>query len=519
MRQPWAENDEDVSARNKVLHEPYHPYPVRPGENVFCLISKGPGALCGVNVPVWQLSPNGIEFEVFGPSQIEEGTDFELNLNVTGHSTRLSVSCVVPVFKINGRNILGCRIISRVEQPLFSKELNKRQGIRWVCDERFLPTGVAQSPGKFSDKILFQVRDVSSQGLQLSSSLRNKYIFEGMLLETNIHFPATASIKIDLKIVRLEVYEEKGRPFVRIGTSFVSLSDKARRVLGQYLLRFAKLSSQRATPESLRKEGFVVKTISDAIEFDYVRSEKEYQEVLQLRYRAYVDAGRMEASHTVDDMSDDYDRTSRIVIGRHRGRIVATMRLVFPKIGDRFEQQQYTVFPPNFPKPCDSVEASRASTDKAYRHTDLLMMLMRYANVIAVQSGRTYSVCCAHEDVAKIYLRWAYRDTGIRIQHGKFKKETHIVCIAKIQDFALGSGNALTWMGTFLGTESLIRAETFSKNTVFGKARVALYRKAAPVVVKCATHPRVERVLKRVFEPSILRFWGKRSKKKKTPTT
>ena len=81
----------------------------------------------------------------------------------------------------------------------------------------------------------FQVRDISKEGLQLHTSLRNKYLIPGMNLQTTVALPMGSSVQMRVEIVRIGIVSIGGKDRLSVGVEYRGLTQHARRQLGQYL--------------------------------------------------------------------------------------------------------------------------------------------------------------------------------------------------------------------------------------------------------------------------------------------
>src|SRR4029453_1790093 len=124
------------------------------------------------------------------------------------------------------------------------------------------------------------------------------------------------------------------------------MNDAKFEIVAQYLAQFG----DESVLKSLRADGALPKTVSDSLEFAFVRSSAEYREVLELRRAAYAAEGKIPPGTSADDMSNIFDSRSRIVVCKLRGRIVASARLTFHEQTDLLEHEEFLNWSPDLPR-------------------------------------------------------------------------------------------------------------------------------------------------------------------------
>ena len=177
---------------------------------------------------------------------------------------------------------------------------------------------------------------------------------------------------------------------------------RGRSSIGQYLLRFGP----GASVQQLRETGFHVRSSSRAMDFGAVRSEEEYREVLALRRLAYVHAGKAGPEATDEQMADALDARSRILVAKYRGRIVATVRLLFPPTPDApLKHEDYVALPAGTPPRDEIVELSKFCTHPEFRGSDLFYTLVKHCALTTLQSARRFAVMSCTDEPVKAYGR------------------------------------------------------------------------------------------------------------------
>ena len=212
------------------------------------------------SIRVWRLSPLGVELIGGEGFSFRGGEPIDLEIVVRGQRSSFEGLVVDVVQESPDLQLIGIRLSKRVSRGESVGE--KRRSPRWLCSNEFFPTCVGPSPGRFNDYIYFQIRDVSSEGLQLTCSLRNKYLIPDVRLTLTASFPMIGETVLSLKIIRVGISSESGKDHLVVGTEFLSLGSHAKRTLGQYLVQFSNLE----TLDELRDQGLVAESISRVIE-------------------------------------------------------------------------------------------------------------------------------------------------------------------------------------------------------------------------------------------------------------
>ena len=148
--------------------------------------------------------------------------------------------------------------------------------------------------------------------------------------------------------------------------------------------------------------------------------------MIQLRTKAYANEGKFEAGQGA--MVDEYDNRSIIVIAKHHGKIVASLRLIISSKDQRLEHEHSLVLPSNFPCRSNTIEITRVCTHPDYRHGDLLEGLFR-TSFIAMTHGRFWILGSSTDELLPIYEKMGFRKSKIRFIHqGLAKEHTLFLC-------------------------------------------------------------------------------------------
>lgn len=468
------------------IHGAVAPAAVRAGDPVVARVRAPGGA--EVAVQVWRISPLAVEI-VRTPAlgAIAVGDALDLTLRVGASETTLRRVPVVGVHEERGRELVALRWAP--DEATIAPAGEKRAASRWACGAEYVPTGVMPNAVRYSDFIHFRIAEISRTGMRLVTSLRNKFLVPGVAFEATCAFPTVGEVRIAFRVVHARVVSDGGKEALALGTTYAVRDARSLERIGQYLLQFGA----GTTMTELRATGFPVRASHRAVDFGFVQTPEDYREVLALRRLAYVHAKKASADVKDVDMGDGFDACSRIVFARHAGRIVASVRLMFPREAtDRLKHEDYVALPDSLPPRDQIVEASKACTHPDFRGGDLFYRMMNLAALTTMQAGRRYILMSCTPSLLPVYAKLGFRPIRAEYVHPSMRL-AHQVLIAEVAHMVGGQGvNPVIWHlvdGPALWDFSC-RCGVVPR-TRWLDARVAFYKLFAPVA--------------RLVEPFLLR--------------
>jgi predicted GNAT family N-acyltransferase len=260
-----------------------------------------------------------------------------------------------------------------------------------------------------------------------------------------------------------------------LGLEFVNARPNELSAIAQYLVQFGSTSSL----EELRDEGLYPKSVSQAVEYSFVRSEEELREVIALRTQTYAEAGK---AGTNEYSADSYDAKSRIIMGKYKGKLVASARIYFPEHGDLLEHEEYVQLPDECSRRDDLVEVMRICTDPDFRRSDLLFSLFHFIGITCTQAKRHTIVGCATPDLVGIYTRIGFKDTGITYKHPLLNNKDHRLIITDTRRCILGVDvNPMVWNVLWRDTAKYLVDNDFLTQNTLSHMRILLYKALAPL--------------------------------------
>jgi predicted GNAT family N-acyltransferase len=393
---------------------------------------------------VWRISPLGIELIDDGSQGgvLTKGEPVDLEVTVGGQRSYFEGLVVDLVREGDSTRQIGIRLSKRIDSDAHDdRRSDRRKSRRWICSEEFFPTCMTLTPGRFDDYVYFQIRDISATGLLLACSLRNKYLVPGLTLVLTISFPMVGSASARVKVSRVGISSEGGRDFLTVGAEFVRIDMHARHTIGQYLAQFGMSGSL----DDLREMGFVPRSISKGTDFYFLKTEEDYRAILGLRLLAHQREGTISNGTSAADMGDLNDAKSRILVGKHKGEVIATGRVRFNERDVPLEQEAYVSWPKHLPPREQIVEVSRVCTHPDYRRGDLLASLMRQVAATCVRAERPYVLIVSLPNLRGLYQRIGFRDTGMSHEQAFWKGTQHLL-LGNGMDILRGRGvHPLYW--------------------------------------------------------------------------
>jgi predicted GNAT family N-acyltransferase len=459
-----------LSQESQFLHNPFVPAEIRQSDPVQARVSIDKGKTWS-SERVWRYSPFGVELLDSG-KKLPNGQSLDLELTIGGDTTLFSGVVAGNHFVDQSLDLVGIRLFTRSSSTDYDAE--RRTGLRWRCSESFLPTGTAANPARFNDFIFFRVEDISISGMRIVTSMRNKLLMKGQRLETTISLPCVGAVQCNFEIKRIDYATYSDKEFMVLGVEFLRRDNILIKLLAEYLLQFG----EGVTGQSLLKDGFLLNNAYRKFDFSYVKTEDEYKQVLELRLEAYKAAGKLKPGVTAQDMADEFDARSRILIVKHSDKIVGSVRVIFHEDSDKLSYGRYFDVPPEgLPPRQEYAEASRMCTDQSYRGADIAFHLIEHMVLTTVQSGRKYILSGATGSLIGLWERCGFKRLGIQYASKDLAGIVHELILMNTHDVALGRGISLGLWNRVFGRMVVYMLENrMVTPTPLDLMRINLYR-------------------------------------------
>ena len=421
--------DEEMAPEARNIHAGMQPGEVRSQDLVKAKVTTGDTT---ETVRVWRYSPFGIEFQNIASLGLKRGDTITLVVALGSDVNSYSGLVVNDLYRDGNVELVGVRTF----RPSITEDqlADRRTTQRWVCADDYLPRGRAANPLAYNDFILFRLENISASGFRLITSMRNKLLGVGQRLDCTVSLPLVGSVQTTIVLKNIDTKVTKGKEELVIGAEFIRPDRVFKASLAEYLLNFA----DGVSIASLKRDLFPVKEYAQWFDFSYVKTSDEYNDVLALRYSAYKAANKLSPDKRVQDMADEFDARARILIVKHRGKTIGSLRAMFHSDSDLTDHGRYVSFPADFPKNAEMIECSRICTDPEFRGSDLFSELLAHLVLTAIKSGRRYVLGGAAGTLVPVYERYGFKKVGITYKNESLAGVEHQLILMDTHEVALG---------------------------------------------------------------------------------
>lgn len=475
----------------KAIHSEIRPTDIRIHDRILARIRRRVDAAAEyVSIQVWKLSPLGVELVQSAESEeFKKGDPVDLEITLAGQRTSFEGLIVDLVQENENISLIGIRLARR--KAAESPQDDRRSAVRWMCSDEFFPTCMAPTPGKFDDFIYFQIRDISNEGLQLVCSLRNKFLIAGMRIGLTAVFPMGSVVTIQVEITRIAITSVGGRDRLVVGTQYMGLTQHAKQEIGQYLIQFSNVE----TLEELRAAGMAPMSLSLGVDFYNLKNESDYLEVLELRQKAHLLDGNINNKVSVFDMGDINDARSRIVVGKYKGKAIATARIRYNDLSEPLEHETFVEWPKTLPRRDQIIEISRVATDPDFRKNDLLAALFRFICHNVTQPERPWLVISCLDNMVSFYEKVGLSRTGLRHTEPLWEDDRMLnIMIVNTSEMVLGRNvNPFFWNVIWKDLAQLMIEQGMVTPTGLDRVRLGLYRAVGPLADLALLFRRIKR--------------------------
>lgn len=399
--------------------------------------------ICGSRlVPVTLLDISSLGFAISLPE------DYEAQLRV-GESIRLIVSPLLDLnYKLDGTvkvKRIGDGLVKISAQinhdsnfghgGMAPIELNPQDYLRGQFDHPFF----------YRQNFYFNIEKLSARGFTVSGIDAACVLFSGMRLTLRLGvIESECSVEA---IVSGVVPDEEGRQrcFLRIADG---LTTSVERHLSQYCFHYLK-----CTPKALRAAGMRSYYVKDLVQFKFVETQQEYEDVLSLRRRNYAAVRKVDFDAPLKKLSYFFDRYSRILVVYHQGKAIGTATIIIGKRGIQPMEVEVLMAESDFHQlpPYEKMfEVAALCLDKGYRDTDILHGMFEQVYKYAIMHGRQYLVISSDKYLLDMYKTVGFQDTGFSFVQPKYRNlKMNVLCMDAMTT-KWGKGmNPITWWGVW----------------------------------------------------------------------
>ena len=299
----------------------------------------------------------------------------------------------------------------------------------WDCSAEFFPTALALNPARYNDYIYFKVLAVSAHGLRLMCSHRNKMLLPGLRLKLQMSLPMIGEVCLDVQVEHVSVHVDQRKRGFDVVVKVLSLESYAREMIAQYLIQFGRVDSL----DALRAGGLNPPSVARGVDFYFLRSKQDHADVLNLRLMAHRQFGNFQNTDVrPEDLDDEADESARILIGKHKGRAVASARFRFAQKDQPLIMQAHIHCANELPPREQIVEVSRACTDPEYRRGNLFANVVHQLFVSAIPAGRHFVLLVSLPNLLEFYKSIGCKELGLTQYDEFWNGEQHLMLMNSV---------------------------------------------------------------------------------------
>jgi len=316
----------------------------------------------------------------------------------------------------------------------------ERRHTRITTRENFKPFLWVADPFHLSRIVNFQVENFNVDGLQLKTSLSNKHIIVGSMLENcQLLLPGIGVLTVNL-VVGNAFSKDKHLFF---GCLFQSINKQALEMLAQYAIigggNLPPHLSQRK--ELLMAAGLITRSLSKPCTIKAVETCQELEQILEVRFAAYKAVAKTPPDATSEMMEDEYDASSIIYCAKYGTDVIATMRVNISKSdGQKFPFEKYF-------GSCESLgiarhnscEISRLAILPEFQGSDLFIGCVKVTVQMLVKLHLNTMFCVATNKLAPMYQRIGAERMSDPVRHPVLIDESLSLYRIKTSSFLTGS--------------------------------------------------------------------------------
>jgi len=344
---------------------------------------------------------------------------------------------------------------------------------RFPSHPNFPPLVTARDPLNANRMLYGKVLNLSSNGMLLLSSLTNRHLLPGLILENaSLSFPGSKPVTLDLRIANLR--HDDTLDGMQIGIAFQNCPKPAREAIARYL---SLLSPTKKSPTRLAKlaeNGLLSKQLREGLSFRPVATDAEYEEVLKLRFLAYASHGKVAEGATWQQQGEGRDKEGLLIGSFLNGQLVACMEIRFGA-GPLPLKTLSLIGRSDVPgvELKNVVEVNRLAIHPSVQGSDIVIGLFQLVHAILVNRGGLDILIMATDKLTSLYEGIGAKSYGIRIPHPFLHGESLNLLVLRKDVYLKAKGlNALTWIHIYRQTHKEYEKVGLVKGLKLGPVRL-----------------------------------------------
>lgn len=343
--------------------------------------------------------------------------------------------------------------------------------------EEFPVTGYVYKDFFYIERAPFQIISIGIKNVTITISESEVLLYPGMMMELIFSFRSSTGQNIGCEVQRVEIINRHKVEVVAEITAFPKTL--------QFDLVNHLLQNTTVTPETIKAAGLSTKSIANNFRYRFVKTQKEYLQVLKLRRTAYSLAGKVDQESDLEKLAAPLDPISRILAVYHGTKIIGSVAMSFPEKEDVQLDTQRALkegYPASFPKKSSVIEISRLCTDPDYRRGDLLLRIFEHIYKVFVTTGRDYLLTSTDNSLWPIYKNLGFKKTGYSYPHPFLSGiEHHIIIIEKSLPMRSRHFNPLKWNYLYRDMTDHLISRMDLRYSLFDRLKLKLYRKIGKI--------------------------------------
>ena len=387
-------------------------YRVRPGAAVTITFKLDGQAVCASAYQLLSATPLGATVRVREDIyHLLTNNSLDVELTIGDQTLKLADA----VIEALGEEDHAHLIYISWENPPDKSRIQKDRPLRWPCDRQLAPLCVITNPYELYGQKCFKVENLSRVGLQLLTTQPPGLLIPGLRLPGVVQFPGLGPEPVTLELRWLRPNSSSAQQEFYLGARIIEAAPSYGASAGQYL--FQHISGIAAA--EVRSAGLLVPSVASGVTYEFAQSSEDYRDVLELRMKTYPWVQLSSQAIEPEEMGDIYDTRANILIARHQGKCVGSLRIVFHRPGDMLEMLEHVEnapVPDWFPQNEDLVEVTRICVDHNYRKGDLLLGMFKQVLLVMLQSNKWWLVGGSEEGLLPYYKALGAKVTGLEYQ-------------------------------------------------------------------------------------------------------
>ncbi len=277
---------------------------------------------------------------------------------------------------------------------------------RYLCHANIAPQIKSRDTLDVNRDLYFKVVNISGHGMLLSTSLTNKHLLPGMVLEqAELFVPGEKTLSLCLTIQN--THKAPAQDYFYLG---VAVTDKRREFehgIAGYLSTMSPDFLQASQDQKSSQDRAIrKKRLKQGLTFRMISTDREYSEVLTLRHLGYGSKGKLKHTAKVEDQGEGLAQEGTIIGAYLSGFLVASMELRFGNSTKQFRTFELipTELLPNL-NLRDMVEVNRLVVHPRIQGTDVVMGMVQKAHAMVMAQGGKDILLLATNKLMPLYLK------------------------------------------------------------------------------------------------------------------